>query len=88
MYSCHMDDENQILQRVESLAYKIGHLENSFKLILRSLERRILELEHEQAAAAGTAPTLLKSIRELQGSIGEQAPSVRDLLDTFYNERN
>lgn len=50
------------------------------------MERRVLEIEHENANNAGTAPTLLKSIKELQGVIGDQTPSVKALLATFHND--
>lgn len=82
MYSCHMEDENQILQRIEALNHKF----DGFDKRLRAMERRVLEIEHENANNAGTAPTLLKSIRELQGVIGDQTPSVKALLGTFYND--
>jgi hypothetical protein len=77
-----MDEENQILQRIEALSYKF----DGFDRRLRAMERRILELEHENASNAGTAPTLLKSIRELQGVIGDQTPSVNELLNSFYRD--
>ena len=82
MYSCHMIEDNQILQRIEALSYKF----EGFEKRLRAMERRVLEIEHDNANKAGTAPTLLKSIRELQGVIGDQTPSVNALLDTFYTD--
>jgi predicted nucleic acid-binding Zn-ribbon protein len=77
-----MEDENQILQRIEALNHKF----DGFDRRLRAMERRVLEIEHENANNAGTAPTLLKSIRELQGVIGDQTPSVKALLATFHND--
>ena len=77
-----MIEDNQILQRIEALSYKF----EGFEKRLRAMERRILEMEHDNANKAGTAPTLLKSIRELQGVIGDQTPSVNELLNSFYGD--
>ncbi|NBS70902.1 hypothetical protein EBT31_18650 [bacterium] len=78
-----MEEEAQILQRLDAVIYKV----DMFEKRLRAIERRILELEHETASAAGEAPALLKSIRELQGAIGDQTPSVKELLNTFSHDK-
>lgn len=83
MYSCHMEEETQILQRIDAIVYRL----DGFDKRLRAMERRVLEMEHEAASAAGEAPALLKSIRELQGVIGEQTPSVKELLNTFSHDK-
>lgn len=82
-------DYEEILVRLANAERAAADIANR----LRSLETRILELEHETAhMEMGTsviAPPMLKSLREIVGVIGNEHSSVRDLLDSFRpNERS